>query len=60
MTHIRYIDGNNLYGSQMLFDLPIGDYKLEDGIFIKKLKKIKKTVEINKQGMFFGSRLRLP
>ena len=30
MTHIRYIDGNNLYGSQMLCDLPIDDYKFED------------------------------
>merc|ERR1712148_109277 len=30
MTHIRYIDGNNLYGSQMLFDLPTEDYKFED------------------------------
>ena len=28
MTHIRYIDGNNLYGSQLLFDLPAGDYTL--------------------------------
>ena len=35
MTHIRYIDGNNLYGSQMLFDLPTTDYKLEDASFIK-------------------------
>ena len=45
-THIRYIDANNLYGSMMLFDLPIGDYKFENDKFIqkieKKLKKIKK------------------
>ena len=39
MTHIRYIDGNNLYGSQMLFDLPTEDYKFEDENFVKKLKK---------------------
>ena len=39
MTHIRYIDGNNLYGSQMLFDLPTEDYKFEDEIFIKKIEK---------------------
>ena len=43
MTHIRYIDGNNLYGSQMLFDLPTEDYKLENKDFIQKIeKKIKK------------------
>merc|ERR1712074_473559 len=34
MTHMRYIDGNNLYGSQMLFDLPTENYKFEDEIFI--------------------------
>ena len=39
MTHIRYIDGNNLYGSQMLFDLPTDDYRFEDKIFIKKVEK---------------------
>ena len=37
MTHIRYIDGNNLYGSQMLFDLPTEDYKFECIAFIKKI-----------------------
>ena len=42
MTHIRYIDGNNLYGSQMLFDLPVKDYKFEDSIFIEKIEKILK------------------
>ena len=42
-THIRYIDGNNLYGSQMLFDLPTEDYKFENTVFIKKIeKKLKK------------------
>ena len=39
MTHIRYIDGNNLYGSQMLFDLPTGDYKLENKDVIKRIEK---------------------
>ena len=39
-THLRYIDGNNLYGSQMLFDLPTGDYRLENGKITQKLKKI--------------------
>ena len=39
MTHIRYIDGNNLYGSQMLFDLPTEDYKFEDEKFVKKIEK---------------------
>ena len=42
MTHIRYIDGNNLYGSQMLFDLPTEDYKLENKNFIQKIEKNKK------------------
>ena len=45
-NHIRYIDANNLYGSMMLFNMPIGDYKFENDKFIqkimKKLKKIKK------------------
>ena len=39
MTHIRYIDGNNLYGSQMLFDLPTHDYRLERKKFTKKIEK---------------------
>ena len=39
MTHIRYIDGNNLYGSQMLFDLPTEDYRFEDIKFIKKMER---------------------
>ena len=38
MTHIRYIDGNNLYVSQMLFDLPTEDYKLEHKYFIQKIE----------------------
>lgn len=28
-NHIRYIDCNNLYGSMMLFDMPVGNYKFE-------------------------------
>ena len=39
MTHIRYIDGNNLYGSQMLFDLPTEDYRLENKNFIEEIQK---------------------
>ena len=39
MTQIRYIDGNNLYGSQMLFDLPTEDYRFEDITFIRKMEK---------------------
>ena len=30
MNHFRYIDGNNLYGSYMLFDLPTEDYEIEN------------------------------
>ena len=45
MNHIRYIDGNNLYGSQMLFDLPTHDYWFNDKLFIKKLKKKRKKNE---------------
>ena len=29
MTHIRYINGNNSYGSQMIFNLPKHDNRLE-------------------------------
>ena len=28
MNHIRYIDGNDLYGSQMLFDLTTHDFTI--------------------------------
>ena len=34
MNHIRYIDENNLYGSQMWLDLPAEDYKFENPAFI--------------------------
>ena len=47
MNHIRYIDGNDLYGSQMLFDLPIDDYKFEDKSFIKKIEKKLKNKKNN-------------
>ena len=47
-THIRYIDGNNLYGSQMLFDLPTEDYRFENTSFIKKIeRKLKKISTLN-------------
>ena len=39
MTHIKYIDGNNLYGSQMLFDLPTEDYKFENEKYTKEIEK---------------------
>ena len=42
MSHIKYIDGNNLFGSQMLFDLPTEDYKFENQAFIHKIEKIRK------------------
>ena len=42
MTHIRYIDGNNLYGSQMLFDLPIEGYKFEDQTFTKNIDQVRR------------------
>ena len=63
MTHIRYIDGNNLYGSQMLFDLPTEDFKFEDEKFVKKIeKKIKnrKPISIDDRGMFLEVDLTYP
>ena len=56
-NHIRYIDANNLYGSMMLFDMPIGDYKFENDKFIQKIeKKLKKSKKINckKEDIFRG------
>ena len=41
MTHIRYIDGKNLYGSQIMFDLPTDDYRFEDKIVIKRIENNK-------------------
>ena len=55
MTHIRYIDGNNLYGSQMLFNLPTEDYRFEDIKFIRKMeRKLRKGISFNlkNRGMF--------
>ena len=39
MTHIRYTDGNNLYGSQILLGLPTDDYRFEDKYLFRKLEK---------------------
>ena len=39
MTPIRYIDGNNLYASQMIFDFPTEGYKLEVKCLQQKLRK---------------------
>ena len=39
MPHLRYIDGNNLYGSQMLLDLSTENYRFEDKFFIKIVEK---------------------
>ena len=63
MTHIRYIDGNNLYGSQMLFNLPTEDYRFEDIKFIKKLERtLKKGIYFNlkNRGMFLEVDLHYP
>ena len=63
MTHIRYIDGNNLYGSQMLFDLPTHDYRLEGKAFtkiIEKKLKNKEAIDINERGMFLEVDLEYP
>ena len=38
MNHIRYAEINNLYGSTMLFDLPIGDYRFENKKTVKKIQ----------------------
>ena len=42
MTHIRDIDRNNVYGSQMPFGLTTDDYRFEDKVFIKKIGKNEK------------------
>ena len=47
MNHIRYIDGNNSYGSHMLFDLPTGDYKIDNQAFVRKIGK-PLTIVINR------------
>ena len=63
MNHIRYIDGNNLYGSQMLFDLPTEDYRFENQAFIQKIeKRLKnnKKINVDKRGMFLEVDLEYP
>ena len=63
MNHIRYIDGNNLYGSQMLFDLPTEDYKFENQAFIQKIEerlKNGKKIDVDKRGMFLEVDLEYP
>ena len=63
MNHIRYIDGNNLYGSQMLFDLPTEDYRFENHAFIQKIeKRLKnnKKINVDKRGMFLEVDLEYP
>ena len=63
MTHIRYIDGNNLYGSQMLFNLPTEDYRFEDIKFIKNVERtLKKGIYFNlkNRGMFLEVDLHYP
>ena len=63
MTHIRYIDGNNLYGSQMIFNLPTHDYRLEGKSFIKKIERKLKNhvpIDMNERGMFLEVDLEYP
>ena len=63
MTHIRYIDGNNLYGSQMLLDLPTEDYKLENKKYTKEIEKRLKNNEFSSmsdRGMFLEADLEYP
>ena len=63
MTHLRYIDGNNLYGSQMLFDLPTGDYRLENAEITQKIEKdlkINNFSSFNNRGMFLEVDLEYP
>ena len=62
ITHIRYIDGNNFYGSQMLFDLTTEEYKFEDKMFMEMFEKIKndKPIDTNKRGIFLKVDLYYP
>ena len=63
MTHIRYIDGNNLYGSQMIFNLPTHGYRLDSKSFIKKIEKKLKNhvpIDMNERGMFLEVDLEYP
>ena len=43
MTYISYIDGNSLYGSQMILNFPSEDYEFGSKNFIKTIEKLKKT-----------------
>lgn len=43
--HICYIDCNNLYGSMMLFDMPVGNFKFKNIKQFQKLKNSKKNQE---------------
>lgn len=38
-NHIRSIVANNFYGSMMLFQMPVGNYKLENNQFVQKFRK---------------------
>ena len=63
MTHIRYIGGNNLYGSQVIFNLPTHDYRLEGKSFIKKIERKPKNhvpIDMNERGMFLEVDLEYP
>ena len=63
VNHIRYIDANNLYGSQMLFDLPIGGYMFRNKKFVEKVEKNLKQMKISKyknKGMFLEVNLIYP
>ena len=54
--HIRYIDCNHLYGSKMLFDMPVGNFKFEKIKTISKIERLFKksgTIKMRKnRGMF--------
>ena len=41
--HIRYRDFNNLYGSMMLFDMPVESFKFEKTKTILKIERLLKT-----------------
>ena len=44
MNHIRYIGGNNFYGSKMLFNLPTEDYKFDNQAYIQQIEKRLRTI----------------
>ena len=55
MTHFRYIDGDNLYGSQMLFDLPTTDENTQNvnGVGISSQISEKLTPSITSQKQIY-------